>query len=136
MAPERQWLGLKDGNAKGRLAFAPTKKMKEEYENVGEVREILDLLDKAGNLQNFTVLEVEEQLEWVKREVKRRGITLKSNDMHMVGLVSLSGCKMIVSTDKNLGKDFHEVTKIHGKKGQIYKRAKDHADNINEYKCS
>lgn len=126
MKPILTWLGF--GSAPmGRLALCNHPKFQKEYFGKNAPRNLQRLLRTLSLLPSspevIDVGEVEKALSTIDFE-------LKSDDHHIVGLALASGCKMLVSRDQRLHKDFKRATG-----GRIYQQAGKHKAMLSRYTC-
>lgn len=139
MRPVMEWLMGNDEKGKkkkprGNLTFSKTPKMEKEYFGRTASGKFQKLLKELEVIMPPKVVPPED----VKAALHGLNYPLVSDDPHIVGLAIASGCRMLVSNDKNLHTDFKAVTKRKGRggqKGRVY-QYKDQCDMLDSYSCS
>ena len=97
MKPVRAWVD----NKSGKIIYSPVGKMKDELEKSPRMRSRFKEYRSAGKLKTFPIEAVEHK--------KKRLPRLRSNDPDIIALAQISGCGLLVSTDRNLHADFKQI---------------------------
>ncbi len=106
MRPLRDWL-----MTRGKLAYAPTEKMRGELENHGPMKKRFMEYSQAGRIKEV------DRDEVIAKENVLMG--LASDDGHIVALALVAGVNVLVSHDKNLHEDFKRIVN-----GRVYQNEK------------
>ena len=115
-----EWLNKKNG----KLVYTPSGTYWNEINRNGKMKEYI-LREKRGKRK---IKEISKQeFEDAMRELK--GITIKSNDKHILALAKAAHVKLLVSRDRNLHEDFGSIIK-----GKIYQK-KEHAHLLTPDTC-
>lgn len=125
MKPVKDWLD----KGKGKIAYSPTKKMQSELDKCSKMKQLLANYRTSGKAKKFAKKIVEQKLACLLKNGK---VTLESNDPHIIGLALAAKAKLLISSDKDLVKDFKNK-KIVG--GKIYSD-KDNKDLLRKNWCS
>ncbi len=102
LGPLRDWL-----NGRGKLAYAPTEKMRNELNKYGAMKKRFAEYFQAGRVKEVDKNEV------VAKEAELTG--LSSDDGHIVALAIVARVDVLVSRDKNLHDDFKRIAN-----GRVY----------------
>jgi hypothetical protein len=79
---------------------------------------------RSGACKVYPAIKIEEQY----LQIKRQQIT--SNDIHILALARVSGCRLLFSRDQALSEDFRNrriIPKRNGQAGRIYRDKRDHS---------
>ena len=99
MKPIHQWLE----NQNGKLVYSNHETFKREINQKTFIE-----YSRAGKTKFFSSEKVNSEIEKIQNQY-----TLKSNDMHILGLAKASNTKVLCTHDKKLHEDFKNV--IHGR---------------------
>jgi hypothetical protein len=99
-----------------------------ELERSSRLRATFVVLNQAGRLRRLA----DDKVRQVAEQIKLRDICC-SNDCHVVAVAIISGCRLIFSRDKDLGKDLKN-REIVNPAAAIYK-SKDHKHLLTECEC-
>lgn len=125
MKPVKDWLD----KGKGKIAYSPTEKMQGELDKCSKMKQLLGNYSASGKVKKFSKKIVEMKLDCLLKNGK---VTLESNDPHIIALALVAKAKLLISSDKDLVKDFKNK-KIVG--GKIYSD-KDNKDLLRKNWCS
>ena len=106
LKPVHKWLE----NQNGKLTYSDHKKLQKEMTK--EYRLNLETYHQAGRTRFVPKKEVSKEISKIKK-----AHTLKSNDIHILGLAKASKAKVLCTKDKKLEQDFKNIIP----KGKIYK---------------
>lgn len=106
MDPVRDWIEKKNG----RIAYAPTEKMEQELNNHREMYKQMNRYGRRGKIKIWDKDEVAQKAEELS--------DLQSDDPDIIALAQVANVKLLVSSDKALGKDFKRKIR----KGKVYKK--------------
>jgi hypothetical protein len=115
--PIGDWLHKK--NTKAKMVYGGTKYRAE----LGKLTEYLGYLKELKTARR--IAEINDSLVDKKKvEIEHK---VKSNDPHLIAILSCSGCRLLCSKDKKTDEDIKEKSFYpHGKKTKIY-RCKEHS---------
>ena len=106
MHPLRKWIG-----DRGKLVYAPTRRMRDELEKYGDMKKRLVEYAQAGRVKEVDKDEVDAK--------EAELIGLSSDDGHIVALAIVAEVSVLVSRDKNLHDDFKKIVN-----GRVYQNEK------------
>ena len=107
MKPVVDWIK----NKGGKIVYSATQKFQRELNDSPVVKKLFDGYREAGKLKLMPAEEVSSKVNTLNG--------LVSDDKHIIALAMVSGCTLLASKDKALGKDFKNNNFIRG--GKIYK---------------
>ena len=121
MQPVRDWM-----KKRGKMVYVLAGKMKEELKKHKEMEKQVRQYNRRGRLKTVTPAEFHQ----AEKEVKK--LQLQSNDPHIIALAKAANVKLLVSSDKDLHKDFKNRQIIEN--GKIYQK-KAHKDLLQQRTC-
>lgn len=123
MLPVKKWI-----ESGGRIAYAPTPKLKKEFTGEHTPQAFLQLFRDYRRAEKVKIVNEKEVSE---EEKKLKKLPLKSNDSHIIALARIAKVKLLVSSDTDLHKDFTDNNIVGGK---VYQTAS-HKHLLKEVDC-
>jgi hypothetical protein len=117
--PIIEWLTAKNG------MLVIGGKLSEEIDKVDKAKRFVRALSQAGHAKLISSALINKDAEEVRTQCK-------SNDNHVIALARISGARLLCSHDKELHKDFRNVSIVPEPRGHIYQTAK-HKDLLRLY---
>ena len=112
MKPIHKWINQHDGQ----LIFSNQEKIQEEFCSNSKMRQYLtERVRRSSKKVKFIN---KDKVEQAMKKIKNR-YTLKSDDLHILGLAWASGSKLLCSRDQDLHNDFKKIIG-----GSIYQNKK------------
>ncbi len=121
----RHWIEKK----KGKIAWSPTEKLKQELETHGKMKKQFKVYRQAGLIKNIDNRKVNDEKKKLLNQ--KDSEALKSDDPDIIALAITAQVKVLVSEDRNLCDDFKKI--IPG--GKIYTRKRDNQHLLQPDMC-
>lgn len=119
MRPVKDWL-IKN---RGRLVYSAYGAYAKEWQDTwGEDKNLSPMMFEyrsANKLVKAERADIEQSEQVISEQVAAGKISIQSDDEHILALAYASGAKLLISSDKNLHKDFKTIIK-----GKVYQNHK------------